>query len=381
MTALLNPTIAPPSSGPAPSVRPKLLDQLRHAVRALHYSLKTEEAYVHWARRYILFHNKRHPAEMREPQVNEFLTDLAVRQHVAASTQNQALAALLFLYDKVLHQPLDRLQGVVRAKRPQRLPVVLTRDEVQRIIDRLDGVYRLVALLQYGCGLRLLECLSLRVKDLDGGNNVILVRHGKGGKDRRTMFPEAVKPQLRAHVRRVRDLHQRDLARGLGAAPLPEAFDRKSPGASREFPWQFVFPSSTTCLDPRTGERVRWHLHESAVARAFREAVLRSGIGKRATTHTLRHSFATHLLEAGYDIRTIQELLGHTNVETTMIYTHVLNSGRCPVRSPLDQLADHPSAIDCTPGQPITGPGTPQPQRQPQAAQRLALPAPQRPGS
>jgi len=193
-------------------------------------------------------------------------------------------------------------------------------------------------LLQYGAGLRLLECLQLRVKDLDGANNVIVIRHGKGGKDRRTMFPEAVKPDLREHVRRVLAQHQRDRACGLGHVPLPEAFDRKSPAASRDFCWQFVFPSSTQCVDPRSGDRVRWHLHESAVARAFRDAVQRSGIGKRATTHSLRHSFATHLLAAGYDIRTVQELLGHTSVETTMIYTHVLESGRCPVRSPLDQL-------------------------------------------
>jgi integron integrase len=220
------------------------------------------------------------------------------------------------------------LQAAPRRAQPRR---------IQRILAQLTGAYRLIALLQYGAGLRLLECLQLRVKDLDGGNNVIMVRHGKGGKDRRTMFPEAVKPELREHVRGVREQHRRDLARGLGRVPLPEAFDRKSPGASREFCWQFVFPASTFCVDPRTGQQVRWHLHDSAVARAFKRAVERSGIGKRATTHALRHSFATHLLEAGYDIRTVQELLGHTNVETTMIYTHVLNNGRCPVPSPLDQ--------------------------------------------
>ncbi len=220
---------APPQSLAAPAAKPKLLDQLRQAIRALHYSIKTEEAYVHWARRYILFHGKRHPAEMGEAEVNQFLTDLAVSRRVAASTQNQALAALLFLYEKVLRRPLDRLEGVVRAKRPKRLPVVLCRDEVQRILAQLNGVYRLIALLQYGAGLRLQECLQLRVKDLDGGNNVIMVRHGKGGKDRRTMFPEAVKPALREHVRRILDQHRRDLSRGLGRVPMPEAFDRKAP--------------------------------------------------------------------------------------------------------------------------------------------------------
>jgi integron integrase len=226
-----------------------------------------------------------------------------------------------------------------------------------------------VALLQYGAGLRLLECLHLRMKDLDGGNNVIVVRHGKGGKDRRTMFPEALKPDLREHVRRVQAQHERDLAGGFGAVPLPEAFDRKSPGACRDFCWQFVFPASSLCVDPHTNRRVRWHLHESAVSRAFRNAVQRSRIGKRATTHSLRHSFATHLLAAGYDIRTVQELLGHSSVETTMIYTHVLQSGRCPVRSPLDQL--RPGVIDGKPSPSITGPTILAPPPQPPAPQPI----------
>src|SRR5262249_32993322 len=279
-----------------------------------------EKAYIHWITRYIYFHKVRHPAEMAAPEINQFLSHLAVDKHVSASTQNQAFSALLFLYRVVLERPFDQLQGVIRAKRPERLPVVLSRQEVERVLADLPGVYRLIAQLQYGAGLRLLECLQLRIKDLDGGINVIVVRQGKGGKDRRTMFPEMIKPELREHVRRVHAQHQHDGGRGFGAVPLPDAFDRKSPGACREFCWQFVFPASSLCFDPKTNQRVRWHLHESAVSRAFRAAVQRSGIGKRATTHSLRHSFATHLLAAGYDIRTVQELLGHSSVETTMVY-------------------------------------------------------------
>jgi integron integrase len=333
---------AAPQAPTAVDRQPKLLDRLRAACRLRHYSRRTEAAYASWVVRFVRFHHLRHPLEMGTAEINAFLTHLAVAGHVSASTQNQAFSALLFLYQKVLEVDPGQIAGVVRAKRPERLPVVLTREEVARVIARLDGPYALVARLQYGAGLRLLECLSLRVKDLDGGNNVIVVRGGKGDKDRRTMFPESVKPDLREHVRQVRALHQRDRARGLGYAPLPDAFERKAPTASQEFCWQFVFPAATLCVDPRTGQRVRWHLHESAVSRAFRGAVQGSGIGKRATTHSLRHSFATHLLEDGYDIRTVQELLGHASVETTMIYTHVLNSGRCPVRSPLDQLRHPP---------------------------------------
>jgi integron integrase len=292
-----------------------------------HYSIRTEDAYADWVRRFVLFHGKRHPRALGAAAINAFLTQLAVEGNVAASTQKQAFSALLFLYKCVLQVEPGRIEGVIRARRPERLPVVLGREEVARVLAQLDGVYRLIAQLQYGAGLRLLECLRLRVQDLDGATNVIVVRHGKSGKDRRVPFPEAVKPELREHVRRVRDRDRRDLARGLGAVSLPEAFGRKSPGAARDFCWQFVFPASGLCVDPATGERVRFHLHESAVARAFREAVRRSGIGKRATTHTLRHSFATHLLEAGYDIWTVQELLGHASVETTMIDTHVLNQG------------------------------------------------------
>ena len=328
---------------PEPSApKPKLIDRLRAACRLRHYSRRTEDAYAVWVVRFVRFHQLRHPLEMGAAEINAFLTHLAVADHVSASTQNQAFSALLFLYQKVLEVDPGQIAGVVRAKRSERLPVVLSREEVGRVMAQLEGVYRLIAKLQYGAGLRLLECLALRIKDLDGGNNVIVVRAGKGNKDRRTMFPESVKPELREHVRQVRDRHQRDRARGLGYAPMPDAFERKAPTASQDFCWQFVFPSATLCVDPKTGQRVRWHLHESAVSRAFRAAIQRSGIGKRATTHSLRHSFATHLLEDGYDIRTVQELLGHAHVETTMIYTHVLNSGRCPVRSPLDQLQKPP---------------------------------------
>lgn len=357
------------------TAEPKLLDRVRHACRLRHYSPRTEEAYAAWIKRYILFHRLRHPQEMAAAEINQFLSHLAVDRRVTASTQNQAFNALLFLYQTVLQVDPGRIEGVVRAQRPKRLPVVLSRGEVLRVLHQLQDPYRLIAILQYGAGLRLLECLSLRVKDLDGGNNVIVVRHGKGGKDRRTMFPEAVKPALRDHLRRVLALHRRDLARGHGAAPMPEAFDRKAPSACRDFCWRFVFPASSLCLDPRTGQRVRWHLHESAVARAFRQAVLRSGIGKRATTHALRHSFATHLLEAGYDIRTIQELLGHSSLETTMVYTHVLNSSRCPVKSPLD-LTIQPAVIVGNPLPPITGLPSPPPSPQSRPVPLLPPPTP-----
>jgi integron integrase len=250
----MNTVLAQPVSQP-----PRLLDRVRQACRVRHYSPRTEDCYADWIKRYILFHGKRHPTEMGAAEINAFLTDLAVNGHVSASTQNQAFSALLFLYQKVLEVDPGRIEGVIRALRPKRLPVVLSPDEVQRVISQSDGVYRLVALLQYGAGLRLLECLQLRIKDLDAGNNVIIVRHGKGGKDRRTMFPDAVKPALREHVRRVRARHERDLANGDGAAPLPDAFSGKSPAASRDFCWQFVFPASTIYIDPKTGQRVRWH--------------------------------------------------------------------------------------------------------------------------
>jgi integron integrase len=315
-----------------------LLDRLRAAIRVRHYSLRTEEAYVAWVRRFILFHDKRHPLEMGAADINRFLTHLAVEGHVSASTQNQAFSAILFLYQKVLEVDPGQIAGVVRANRPKRLPVVLTREEMRQVLAQLEGTYRLMALLLYGAGLRLLECLRLRVQDIDWGRGEILVRHGKGGKDRRTMLPAAVRDGLAAHLERARALHGRDLARGLGRATLPFATDRKDPSASTDWRWQYVFPSATISRDPRTGERLRHHAHPGPVSREVGRAGERAGLSKRVTCHSLRHSFATHLIEDGYDIRTVQELLGHKDVSTTMIYTHVLNKGGKGVRSPLDGL-------------------------------------------
>jgi integron integrase len=315
---------------------PRLLDRVRHACRVRHYSIRTEDCYADWIKRFILFHHKRHPLEMGAVEINQFLTDLAVNGRVAASTQNQAFSALLFLYQKVLEIEPGRIEGVIRANRPQRLPVVLTRDEVDRVLAELRDPYRLIAQLLYGSGLRLLECLHLRVQDLDLERFEILVRHGKGGKDRRTMLPRSLNPALQTQLNGVRDLHQRELAKGRGQVRLPDAFERKVPSASTDWRWQWVFPSYTISTDPRTGWRGRHHLHEGTVSREISQAGRRANVGKRPTAHSLRHSFATHLLEGGYDIRTVQELLGHANVETTMIYTHVLNMGGRGVKSPLD---------------------------------------------
>jgi integron integrase len=312
------------------------LDRLRHACRVRHYSIRTEDAYHDWCKRAILFHNKRHPQEMGAAEINAFLTHLAVEGHVSASTQNQAFSAILFLYEKVLEVDPGRIAGVIRAMRPKRLPVVLTRDEVDRVLAQMPDPYKLVAQLLYGSGLRLLEALRLRTQDLDFVRREILVRHGKGGKDRRTMLARSLVPTLRAHLTEVRRLHARELEQGRGHVRLPDAFDRKAPWASTDWRWQWVFPSYTISVDPRTGRRARHHLHDGTVSREITQAGRRAQIGKRPTAHSLRHSFATHLLEAGYDIRTVQELLGHVNVETTMIYTHVLNKGGRGVDSPLD---------------------------------------------
>jgi integron integrase len=303
-----------------------------------HYSVRTEEAYIGWIKRFILFHGKRHPLEMGEDEITRFLSALAVHGQVSASTQNQALCALVFLYRHVLGQNLGWLDDVVRAKRPQRLPVVLTRPEVKALLGALEGVHWVMASLLYGAGLRLLECLRLRVKDIDFGSHQIVLREGKGNKDRRTMLPAAVHELLTAHLAHVRRQHQHDLAHGFGRVFVPNALQRKYPHASREWGWQWVFPSSQISLDPRSGERRRHHLHESVLQRAVKEAARNIGLTKPASCHTLRHSFATHLLEDGYDIRTIQELLGHQDVKTTMIYTHVLNRGGQGVYSPMDRL-------------------------------------------
>jgi integron integrase len=300
--------------------------------------MRTEEAYVGWIRRFVRFSGMRHPSEMGEVEIRRFLSNLAVEQHVAASTQNQALAALLFLYREVLDRPISLTVDAVRARRPKRLPVVLTRAEVAAILEELEGVHWLMAALLYGAGLRLSECIQLRVKDIDFGANQIVVRSGKGNKDRITMLPGLVRGALEAHLAVVARLHERDLARGAGRTLLPDALARKYVGGSSEWGWQFVFPARRLLTMRQSGERVRLHVHESALQRAVAEAVRRSGIAKRATCHTFRHSFATHLLEAGYDIRTVQELLGHKDVSTTMIYTHVLNRGGRGVISPADVL-------------------------------------------
>ncbi len=312
---------------------------MAQALRSRHYSLRTERAYVDWARRYILFHDKRHPEELGSDHVNRFLTHLAVQGKVAASTQNQALAALLFLYGEVLRMPLPDTGGLIRAKKPRRIPTVLTRAEVSRVFSRLDGTQKIAATLLYGAGLRLLEVLRLRVKDVDFGLGQLVIRDGKGQKDRVTLLPDAVRGTLATHLSDIRRLHERDLAQGCGRVWLPDALVRKSPDAASYWGWQWVFPAASRSRDPRSGREMRHHLHETVLQRAVHNAVVAAGIAKPASCHTLRHSFATHLLEDGYDIRTIQELLGHSDVSTTMIYTHVLNkSGGRGVRSPLDRM-------------------------------------------
>ena len=318
-----------------------LIGQLQRALRARHYSRRTEQAYCRWVRRYVRFHGLRHPADMAEPEINAFVTHLAVAEHVSASTQTQALSALLFLYRHVLHREVGELHELVRARKPRRLPVVLSREEVRAVLHELehdDPQCRLIASLLYGAGLRLSECLRLRVLDLDLARGELTVRSGKGGKDRATTLPQALVPDLRDQLRRAQLVHERDLAEGWGAVELPAALERKYPRAPWEWRWQWVFPQQRRWTDRRTGRQGRHHLDPSVVQRAVKDAVRRAGIDKHATCHTLRHSFATHLLEAGYDIRTIQELLGHKDVGTTMIYTHVLQRGAQGVRSPLDSL-------------------------------------------
>lgn len=317
---------------------PKLLDQVITKLRTKHYSLRTEKVYVDWIKRFIWFHDKRHPQEMGAPQVEAFLSHLAVDRSVSASTQNQAKSALLFLYKEVLQIELPWLTEVTQAKVPKRLPVVLARDEVQAVLTRLDGTSWLITSLLYGSGLRMMECLRLRVKDLDLTRREILVREGKGFKDRVTMLPVSLVEPLRLHLQKVKSLHDADLATGYGEVYMPMALDKKYPNAGKSWSWQYVFPSGKLSVDPRSGVVRRHHVDEKAIQRAMKKAVAAAGITKLATPHTLRHSFATHLLEGGYDIRTVQELLGHSDVSTTMIYTHVLNKGGRGVTSPLDNI-------------------------------------------
>lgn len=316
---------------------PKLLDQLRDRIRLKHYSLRTEQAYMQWVKRYIYFHGKRHPAEMSKSEVESFLSSLAVERNVTASTQTQALSALLFLYREVLGVELPWLSEITRAKKPSRLPTVLNREEIAALLKGIDDpLMDLIVRLLYGTGMRLIECLRLRVKDVDFVRHEILVREGKGNKDRVTMLPSSLADRLKAHLKLVKAMHDGDLAAGKGEVWLPHALALKYPNASRSWGWQYVFPASGFSMDPRSGETRRHHVDDKRVQRAVRGAAANAGIAKPVTPHTLRHSFATHLLEGGYDIRTVQELLGHSDVSTTMIYTHVLNKGGRGVVSPLD---------------------------------------------
>lgn len=317
--------------------KPRLLDQMRERIRLKHYSIRTERVYCEWVKRFIRFHQYRHPLDMGAPEIEAFLTELAVKRNVSASTQNQALSALLFLYKEVLVVDLPWLADVVRAKKPQRLPVVLTIEEVRSILALLEGGPWLVCSLLYGTGMRLMEVLRLRIKDVDFKRHEILIRDGKGMKDRITMLPRSMVQPLRQHLAVVQAIHRAELEQARGDVWLPFALARKYPKAPWEWGWQYVFPAAGLSVDPRSGAVRRHHLDEKRIQRAFKRAVIESGIIKPATPHTLRHSFATHLLEAGQDIRTVQELLGHTDVKTTMIYTHVLNRGGLAVLSPLDR--------------------------------------------
>jgi integron integrase len=319
-------------------VQKRLIERFREAIRARHYSRRTEQAYWYWVRHFVFFHGKRHPGGMGGPEVTAFLSWLATTRNVAAATQNQALSALLFLYKHVLGSQLPWLDELVRAQRPVRLPVVLSESEVRRLLEQMDGEARLMAGLLYGAGLRQIECLTLRVKDIDFAYRQIVVRDGKGARDRATMLPENLVQPLQKHLGKVRLLHRGDRASGYGEVWLPHALARKYPRAGYEWAWQFVFPSASRSRDPESGAQRRHHVHPDTLGRAVKRAARAAGIVKPVSCHTLRHSFATHLLERGYDIRTVQELLGHSDVSTTMVYTHVLNKGARGVKSPLDRL-------------------------------------------
>ena len=319
---------------------PRLLDQMKAELRLRHYSLRTEHAYVDWVRRFIRFHGLRHPKDMGAAEVEAFLSHLASERHVSSATQNQAKCALLFLYKRVLEMELPWLQMVVQAKGQRRLPVVLNPSEVRLLFDQMDGTMALIAQLLFGTGMRLMEGLQLRVKDVDFERLEVIVRHGKGGKDRVTMLPQGLVGPLQAHLLKVRALHERDLEEGFGEVWLPDALDRKFRGAAKQWGWQWIFPSHLRSADPRSGVIRRHHIYPESVQRAIREAARTAELTKPVTPHALRHSFATHLLHAGHDIRTVQELLGHKDVETTMIYTHVLNKGGRGVPSPLDLVRE-----------------------------------------
>lgn len=330
------PKISRMEAKPVTQQSPRLLDRLRAEIRLRHYSIRTEETYVDWARRFILFHGKRHPKDIGSLEVTAFLSHLASERNVSASTQNQAKSALLFLYREVLDIELPWLDEVIAAKTPRRLPVVLTQTEVRRLLNETSGTMGLVVSLLYGTGMRLLEGLRLRVKDVEFTRREIIIREGKGNKDRVTVLPENLILPLKAHLEKVKALHERDLEAGFGEVYLPDALAVKYPNAARTWGWQYVFPSVVRSVDPRSGVERRHHIYEASVQRAVREAAKLANIHKPVTPHVLRHSFATHLLQAGYDIRTVQELLGHKDVATTMIYTHVLNKGGRGVVSPLD---------------------------------------------
>ena len=314
----------------------KLLEQVRNAIRTRHLSPRTEEAYLAWIKRYMIYHQNKHPRELHEQHIEQFLTSLAVDEEVSASTQNQALNAILFFSYEVLHVKIGMLEHIVRAKRTQRLPVVFTKEEIQLILRHMNGTTWLICSLLYGSGMRLLECLQLRIKDIDSLRKHITVREGKGEKDRITVLPVSLIPYLERQIMKVRVLHQEDRSAGYGDVYLPDAIKKKFPRASKEIIWQYMFPASKRSVDTETGALQRHHIDESAVQRAFKTALRKSGVRKMGTIHSLRHSFATHLLEGGYDLRTVQELLGHRDVRTTQIYTHVMIKPGLAIRSPLD---------------------------------------------
>jgi integron integrase len=330
-----NPTPTPPQDPPSPKAK-KLLEQVSDAIRIKHYSQRTEQTYIDWIRRYILFHNKRHPKDMGVPEIQAFITHLATQRHLSASSQNQALSAILFLYRHVLNKEIDFPSDVIRAEKSKTLPTVLTQQEAMTVINKMTGLPQLMTKILYGSGLRLMECLRLRVKDIDFGNHTLIVRDGKGENDRATILPESLIPALQAQIKTVALIHQQDLKRGCGEVYLPYALAKKYPNASKEDMWQYLFPSLSLSTDPVSKKTMRHHMDESILQKAVRRAALLAKIDKPISPHTFRHSFATQLLQAGYDIRTIQELLGHKDVKTTMIYTHVLQRGGLAVKSPLD---------------------------------------------